>query len=317
MGAKILGIGSWLPGNPVLNDLFAKTLDTNDEWIKSRTGISQRHFALPSESNSYLAVNAAKLAIEDSGLESKDIDLVIVSTTTPDNSFPSVSSEVQAALGLGSVPSFDIQAVCSGFVYGLHIVDSLLLSGKYSNILLIGSEKMSSLLDFQDRSTCCLFGDGAGAMVLSAGDDRSSIIDSVTYSDGSYREVLHTDGGVALNQKSGYLRMNGSETFKHAISKMSDVCSEILDRNNLTIDQIDYFIPHQANIRIMDAVGKRLGLDDSKLVNVIDRHANCSAASIPLAFDVLKREIGVKRGQKILIAAFGAGFTWGAVLLDF
>jgi 3-oxoacyl-[acyl-carrier-protein] synthase-3 len=317
MGSKILGVGSCFPKKLVPNSEIATSLDTSDEWIKSRTGICERYYAAPEEANSDLATEAGRIAIQNSGLSSLEIDLVIVATTTPDYSFPSVAVSVQHALSLRSAAAFDLQAVCSGFVYGLHVADSLLKSRKSKNILLIGSEKMSALLDMEDRSTSVLFGDGAGALILSASNEASEIIDSIIHSDGSFFDILHSDGGVASTGTSGKLRMNGRETFKHAVQKMSDVCEEILQTNNLTVGDIDHFIPHQANIRIIDSVRDRLGVSDSKIVKTIGSHANCSAASVPLALDVLSRSGKLKRGDIILCTAFGAGFTWGAAIIRF
>jgi 3-oxoacyl-[acyl-carrier-protein] synthase-3 len=317
MGSRILGAGSYFPSKLVLNDEIASRLETSDEWIKSRTGICQRYYASSQETNAYLAAEASKLALVDSGISKEDIDLVIVATTSPDYSFPSVASSVQSALHLGVTASFDLQAVCSGFIYGLHVADALLCAKKATNILLVGSEKMSSLLDFDDRSSSVLFGDGASAVILSASDSDSEIIDSIIYSDGEFFNILHSDGGVASTQTAGKLRMNGRETFKHAVQKMSDVCIEILNKNNISIDDIDHFVPHQANIRIIDSIRDRLNIVDEKIVKTIDRHANCSAASIPLAFDELKRSNKLKRGDLVLFVAFGAGFTWGAALLRY
>ena len=317
MGSRILGSGSFFPKRLVSNSDIVSTLDTTEEWITSRTGIAQRYFACAEESNAYLAASASYLAILDSKIHKTQIDMVIVATTSPDYSFPSVASSVQASLGLASIPSFDLQAVCSGFVYGMHVADALLIAKKAKNILLIGSEKMSALLDFEDRSSAVLFGDGASALVLSSSDCTSRIIDSIIHSDGNFFNILHSDGGVSSTGTAGKLRMNGKETFKHAVQKMSDVCLEILHKNDISLNDIDHFIPHQANIRIIDAIRDRIKIEDKKIVKTVEQHANCSAASIPLAFDFLKRNGKLKRGDKLLFVAFGAGFTWGATLLEY
>lgn len=318
MGAKIWGLGSYFPKRLVSNQELSLTLETSHEWIQSRTGINQRYLSCDEESNSFLATQAALLAIKNSGIDKNDIDLIVLATTTPDYSFPSVASVVQKNLGIHKAPSFDVQAVCSGFIYGMHIAHAFLISKKAQNILLIGSEKMSSLLDFQDRTSCILFGDGAAACILSdCKDSDSDIIDSIICSDGEFFDVLHSDGGVSSTGTAGKLRMQGKETFKHAVQKITDICQEILSKNNLSVDDLDYFIPHQANIRIIDAIRDRLQIDDAKVIKTIADHANCSAASIPLAFDVLVQSGKLKRGDKILFAAFGAGFTWGAVLCKY
>ncbi|WP_375359122.1 beta-ketoacyl-ACP synthase III [Candidatus Tisiphia endosymbiont of Neophilaenus lineatus] len=315
MACKILGCGAYLPERIVNNAELSLSVDTNDEWIRSRTGILQRHIAGNDEYTSHLALKASQNALDDAGLKASSIDLIITCSTTPDNSFPSIASKLQGYLGLNNVPSFDLQAVCSGFVYGLHVADSLIESRKYRTILLVGAEKMSSLLDWSDRTTCILFGDGAGTVILQYSEDSSGIIDSNIYSDGRYFDILYTDGGVSTDGKSGKIKMKGREVFRHAVGKMSKSAEDILHNNNFTIDDVNYFIPHQANIRIIDAVIERLKINPSKVVKTVAQHANCSAASIPLALASLKSYANITKGDILLFTAIGAGITWGSVLI--
>lgn len=315
MASRIIGCGHYLPERIVSNYELERTIDTSDEWIRSRTGILQRHIAANDEYSSHLAYKASLNAIADAKIEISSIDLIIVCTTTPDNSFPATAARLQGYLGLGNIPSFDLQAVCAGFIYGLHVADSLIKSGQYKNILLVCSEKMSSLIDWTDRSTCVLFGDGAGAVVLSHSDSDSKIIDSIISSDGSLYEILATTGGVSSNGISGKIQMEGSAIFRNAIEKMSSCVLDVLKKNNISVDQIDYFIPHQANIRIIQAITERLRVNEDKVIKTIDKHANCSAASIPLALSELKLTKSLKSGDMILFTAFGAGLTWGAAII--
>ncbi|MCC8417797.1 MAG: ketoacyl-ACP synthase III [Rickettsia endosymbiont of Bryobia graminum] len=315
MACKIIGCGSYLPETIISNAQLSLSVDTNDEWIRSRTGILQRHIAGENEFTSHLAYKASMQAINDAGIESSSIDLIIVCSTTPDSSFPSIASKLQGYLKLGNIPSFDLQAVCSGFVYGLQVADSLMKSKKYKTILLVGAEKMSSLLDWNDRTICILFGDGAGAAILQYREDNSGIIDCNIYSDGSCCDILYTDGGVSMNGQGGKIKMKGQEVFKHAVEKMSKSAEEILSKNNLTVDDVDYFIPHQANLRIIDAIADRLKINHSKVIKTVDRHANTSAASIPLALASLKKEDKIKEGDILLFSALGAGVTWGSALV--
>jgi 3-oxoacyl-[acyl-carrier-protein] synthase-3 len=317
MSAKIIGCGAFLPNKVVFNDEFEKFLDTSHEWIRSRTGITQRHFADSNQSCSDLAIHSSLNAIADASISKHDIDLIICATTTADNTFPSLATKIQKALSVQNIPAFDIQAVCSGFIYGLHIADCLISSGKHSTILLTCSEKMSNLLDMSDRGTCILFGDGAGSVVLQKNNgSKFGILDTQIYSDGSGYELLYTDGGVSTNQHTGFIRMNGKQVFRHAVEKMSEVASQILHKNNMTINDVKYFIPHQANARILEAVANQLGCDRSKLIITVDKHANCSAASIPLALNDLKKSDSLQNGDIILFVALGAGFTWGASLVS-
>lgn len=315
MACKIIGCGSYLPETIVSNAALSLSVATSDEWIHSRTGILKRHIAGDNQYTSHLALEASRKAIEDANIATTAIDLIITCSTTPDNSFPSIASRLQGFLALGSVPAFDLQAVCSGFIYGLHVADTFISSRKYKTILLVGAEKMSSLLDWNDRATCILFGDGAGAVVLQYSDDNAGIIDSHIYSDGRYYDLLYTDGGVSMNGKSGKLKMKGQEVFKYAVEKMTKSAEEIMFKNDLLAGDIDYFVPHQANIRIIEVIAERLKFDPNKVVKTVTEHANCSAASIPLALDTLKKSNILKKGDILLFSAMGAGVTWGSALV--
>ena len=315
MTCKIIGCGGYLPSKIVSNDELAKFVDTNDEWIRTRTGILQRHVAGDDEYTSHLALKSVERVIVDAGILVNDIDLIITCTTTPDNSFPSVATKLQGYLGLTNIPSFDLQAVCAGFVYGLQVANSLILSGKYKTILLIGAEKMTSLLDWSDRSTCVLFGDGAGSVILQRSNDNSGLIDSNIFSNGADYEVLYTNGGVSMNNNSGKIVMQGQKLFRHAIEKMQHSIEELLENNNFTVNDINYFIPHQANIRIINKLAESLNVEKYKIVRTVEKHANCSAASIPLALNTLKASGNIKKGDIILFSAIGAGLTWGSALM--
>lgn len=315
MASKIIGCGGYLPSKIVTNAELEKTLNTSDEWIRSRTGIGQRHIAASDEYTSHMAHNAAKAAIKDAKIDPKDIDLIIACTNTPDNSFPGIANKLQGYLKLGQIPSFDLQAICSGFVYGTQVADNMIKSGKYKTVLLVCAEKMSSLLDWQDRSTCVLFGDGAGAVIMQHHDSNSGIIDSNIYSDGSMYDILYTDGGVSMNGKSGNVQMKGQEVFKKAVEKMSESVRFILESNNLGLADIDYFVPHQANRRIINSIANKFGIEDDKVILTIEKHANCSAASIPLALSELKSTKGIETGKLVVFTAFGAGATWGSILV--
>lgn len=316
MGNFIAGCGLYLPKKCLKNsDLVNSLQDTSDEWITSRTGITQRYIALDDEYSSHLAFHAANEAIADAKISKNEIDLVIVCTTTPDNSFPSTATKLQGYLGLSNTPSFDLQATCAGFVYGIEVVDSLMLSGKYDTILLVGVDKMSSIVDWTDRSTAILFGDGAGAVILKKSSKNYGIIGSKIYSDGLLKDILYTDGGVSSNKKAGVIKMLGREVFRHAVEKMSSAALELIETSNITLNDISYVIPHQANLRIIEAVTKNLNIDQSKVVKTVDKHANCSAASIPMALHSLKQSGTIKDGDIILTIAIGAGLTWGSNLI--
>ncbi len=315
MTCKIIGCGGYLPSKIVSNAELAKFVDTDDEWIRTRTGISQRHIAGDTEYTSHLALKAAESAIADAAISVNDIDLIITCTTTPDNSFPSVATKVQGYLGLTNVPSFDLQAVCAGFIYGMQVANSLISSGKYKTILLIGAEKMTSLLDWEDRATCVLFGDGAGSVVLQRSDDDSGVIESNIFSSGVDYEILYTNGGVSMSGSSGKIMMHGQKLFRLAVEKMHQSIVKLLRNNNFTINDIDYFIPHQANVRIINKLAELLNVEDHKVVKTVEKHANCSAASIPLALATFKASGKIKKGDIILFSAIGAGLTWGSAII--
>lgn len=322
--AVILGTGSYAPDNIVTNDDLAKTIDTSDEWIRTRTGICQRHFASPGESTSDIACKAARKAIESSGVKPEEIDLLVVATMTPDMPFPSTACLVQSRLNLPNITAFDIQAACSGFVYGLNVVSSLLLSGRYKNALLIGAEKMSGILDFEDRTTCVLFGDGAGAAVLSLKDSPEvGIIECLGGADGSQPELLQQPAGgsnipatlESIEQRQHFLKMNGKEIFKLAVRVMGNACTETLEKSGYKAEDIQLVIPHQANMRIIESLRKRLNIDESKFHNNLSSYGNTSAASVPIALDEAMREGRIQSGDLVLLVAFGAGLTWASTLI--
>ncbi|MBP7190097.1 MAG: ketoacyl-ACP synthase III [Rickettsiaceae bacterium] len=317
MANIIAGCGSYLPKRVITNSEMVQILDgtTTEEWIFSRTGITQRHVVAEGEYTSHMAAHASLRAIEDAGIDKSDIDLVILCTTTPDSTFPSSSAKLQANLGLLGIPSFDIQAVCSGFVYGIHIADCMMSAAGYKTALIVGAETMSSILDWKDRSTSILFGDGAGAVILKKSTSESGIIGSIIHSDGTLGDILYTNGGTASTGRSGVVHMNGREVFRHATQKLCDISLEILTKYGIKANNIDYFVPHQANVRIIDHVAEKLGIEESKIIKTVDKHANCSAASVPLALSDLKKSGRLKKGDIILTAAIGAGITWGANLL--
>ena len=315
----IIGSGSYLPKKILTNHDLSKKLNTSDEWITSRTGIKKRHIASDTELNSDLAFNAAKRAIKNSKIRVSKIDLVIIATSTPDNTFPSTATKVQAKLGIKKGFAFDIQAACTGFIYALSIADNYLSNNQANYALVIGSEIFSRILDWKDRSTCVLFGDGAGAIVLGKQKNniKSEIISTELYSDGRFYDLLYVDGGVALNQKAGYLRMNGKEVFKHAVTKLVKIIKFNMKKNNIKVNDIDWVIPHQANKRIMDLTAKKLQIPAKKILMTIENHANTSSASIPLTLDFALSKKMIKRNQLILLEAIGGGLTWGCSLLKF
>ena len=315
----IIGSGSYLPKKILTNHDLSKKLNTTDEWITSRTGIKKRHIASDTELNSDLAFNAAKRAIKNSKIRASKIDLVIIATSTPDNTFPSTATKVQAKLGIKKGFAFDIQAACTGFIYALSIADNYLSNNQANCALVIGSEIFSRILDWKDRSTCVLFGDGAGAIVLGKQKNniKSEIISTELYSDGRFYDLLYVDGGVALNQKAGYLRMNGKEVFKHAVTKLVKIIKFNMKKNNIKVNDIDWVIPHQANKRIMDLTAKKLQIPAKKILMTIENHANTSSASIPLTLDFALSKKLIKRNQLILLEAIGGGLTWGCSLLKF
>ena len=315
----IVGSGAYLPKKILTNYDLSKKIDTSDEWITSRTGIKERHIADKNQLNSDLAFEAAKRAIKNSKIKASNIDLIIVATSTPDNTFPSTATKVQAKLGIKKGFAFDIQAACTGFIYALSIADNYLSNNQATFALVIGSEIFSRILDWKDRSTCVLFGDGAGAIILGKQkkNKKSRIISTELYSDGRFYNLLYVDGGVSLNQKAGYLKMNGKEVFKHAITKLVKIVKLNLKKNNLKINDIDWIIPHQANKRIMISTAKKLKIPFNKFLMTIENHANTSSASIPLTLDFAISKKIIKRNQLILFEAIGGGLTWGCSLLKF
>ncbi len=313
----IRSVGAYLPARILTNDELAKTVDTSDEWIQQRTGIRQRHVAAEGELTSDLAAAAGKKAMENAGLEIADIDLIVVATTTPDLTFPATATIVQQKLGMHHGYAFDIQAVCSGFVYAVATADSFIKNGMAKRALVIGAETATRLLDWTDRTTCVLFGDGAGAVVVEQGkpgEDRG-VLHSALRSDGHHWNKLYVDGGVSSTQSIGHVRMEGREVFKHAVGMITDVVYEVLEKSGYTIDDLDWFVPHQANKRIIDGAGQKLGLPPEKVVITVDRHANTSAASVPLALHTAVSDGRIKRGDLVMIEAMGGGFTWGASLI--
>lgn len=314
----ILSTGSYLPDKNLTNKDLEKIVDTNDEWIVQRTGIKERHIAAPDQPTSDMAIHAAQRALEASGLTAADIDGVIVATTTPDQSFPSVAVRVQAALGLKAGPAFDVQAVCSGFVYALSVADAMLQTGAMKRVIVIGAEKMSSLLNWEDRTTCVLFGDGAGAIILEAQDNPSNgILSTHLYADGKFRDLLYTDGGTSTTGTAGHIIMHGKEVFKNAVTLMAEIVQEVLDKNAITSDKIDWLVPHQANLRIITGTAEKLHMSMDKVVVTVDKHGNTSAASIPLALDTAVRDGRIQRGQTLLLEALGGGLTWAAALIKY
>ncbi len=315
------GVGIYLPEKILSNDDISKFVDTSDEWIFERTGIKQRHVAADTQLTSDLALEASLSAISHAGLKSTEIDLIIVATSTPDQVFPSTAVKLQDLLGLRSGAGFDIHAVCSGFIYALSTADSFIKSGNYNKILVVGSETYSRILDWNDRTTCVLFGDAAGAFVIESNNnssDQSGIIDSIIRSDGQFRTKLFCDGGPSMIAKSNhYINMDGKEVYKHAVEKQTAVVEELLARTKTDINDIDWFVPHQANLRILDTTAKKLNLDKNKIIITVDKHANTSSASIPVAMGTAIQDGRIKKGDLVLLEAFGAGFTWGAVLLRY
>jgi 3-oxoacyl-[acyl-carrier-protein] synthase-3 len=321
---RISGSGSYLPDRILTNDELAAQIDTSDAWIRERTGIAQRHIAAEGQTTSDLGVEAARRALDDAGLTIADIDLIVVATTTPDFVFPSTATVIQARLGMDHGAAFDVQAVCSGFVYALSVTDALLKTGQHKRALLIGAETMSRILNWEDRSTCVLFGDGAGAWVLSAeeaspeaADRQPGVIGSYLRSDGRLKELLHTTGGPSSTRSSGYLVMQGNAVFRHAVVNISEAMTTLMRQHGLTGEDVDWFVPHQANQRILEAVAKRLGIASGKVISTVANHGNTSAASVPLAFDVAVQDGRIKRGDLCLLEALGGGLTWGSALVRY
>ncbi len=324
----MLGCGSYLPERIVSNEELSKTVDTTDEWIVSRTGIQQRHIAADGEFTSDLALKAAQRALEHAEVDAKEVDLVVLATSTPDRTFPATATKVQAGLGMSNGAAFDIQAVCSGFVFGLSVADNFIKAGQAKTVVLIGAETFSRILDWEDRSTCVLFGDGAGAVVMRAAEGGDAghpgesghnsgrgVLSTHLHSDGSGNDLLYVDGGPSSTQTVGHLRMNGRDVFRHAVTNLASIVDEALDANGLSTEDIDWLVPHQANKRILDSTARKLGLSKDRIVVTVDRHANTSAASIPLALDVAVKDGRIQPGDLLLLEAMGGGLTWGAGLV--
>ena len=316
----MLGCGSYLPSQILTNADLARKVDTSDEWIVQRTGIHERHIAAPGETTSHLAVHAARAALNHAHVDAQSIDLIVLATSTPDNTFPASAVSVQADLGITHGAAFDLQAVCSGFVYALAVVDAMLKSGGFKRALVIGAETFSRILDWNDRTTCVLFGDGAGALVLEAQPQPGTAADrglltTDLRSDGRYKGKLYVDGGPSSTQTVGHLRMEGREVFKHAVAMITDVIDDAFKATGTSAADIDWFVPHQANKRIIDGSAHKLGIALEKVVVTVDRHGNTSAASIPLALAYAVADRRIKRGNLILLEAMGGGFTWGSALL--
>ena len=319
MFARLIGTGSYLPGNPVTNDdLAARGIDTNDEWIVTRTGIRSRYLVEQGTTSSELGLIAAQRALEMAGVAAADLDLIIVATSTPDFIFPSTACLIQGKLGNKGAATFDVQAVCAGFAYALGIAEKFIRSGSHKKALVIGAEVFSRILDWNDRGTCVLFGDGAGAVVLEA-SDTPGILATAMHADGSQNGILNVPGQICNGQVTGdpFLRMDGQAVFKFAVRVLADVAHEVCQIAGLQTQDIDWLIPHQANIRIIEATGKKLGVDRNKVIVTVDRHGNTSAASVPLALDEAVRDGRIQRGHKVLLEGVGGGFTWGAALLEF
>ena len=313
----IAGVGSALPARRVTNEELAQTVDTTDQWIVERTGIRCRYLASDNETTASLATDAARKALAHAGLEAGTIDLIVLATATPDQTFPSSATKVQATLGIPDCIAFDVHAVCTGFLYALSVADSMLRSGNATRALVIGAETFSRILDWEDRATCVLFGDGAGALVLGIEEGERGVLATKLHADGRHNDLLFVDGGPSTTGTVGKLRMKGREVFRHAVVNLADVLNEVLGEAGLTAADVDWVVPHQANARILDATARKLGLPADKIVVTVDRHANTSAASVPLALDTAVRDGRIKRGDLIVLEAMGGGFTWGAAALRY
>lgn len=324
MRSVIRGIGSYLPEHVMTNTELSDLVETSDAWIQERTGIRERHIAAEGQFTSDLGYEAGLAALEDAGMTADDIDLIVVATSTPDLTFPATATIIQEKLGMRHGAAFDIQAVCSGFIYGVHVTNALLKSGGAKRALLIGAETFSRILDWTDRGTCVLFGDGAGAVVIEAvesagpvGSDESGILQTFVRSDGRHRDMLYVDGGPSRTQTVGHLRMLGNQVFKHAVTDIAQVIRDCAEQASVEISDIDWFVPHQANQRILNAVAKRLKLRPEQVISTVAEHANTSAASVPLAMDAAVKDGRIKKGDLVMLEAFGGGFTWGAALLRY
>jgi 3-oxoacyl-[acyl-carrier-protein] synthase-3 len=315
----VMGCGAYLPGKTVTNSDLAGIVDTSDEWIAQRTGIRERHLVEEGETTSDLALAATRRALDAAGITGSDIDLIVLATTTPDQTFPATAVKLQQAIGMDGGAAFDVQAVCSGFVYATAVADNFLRLGQAKRALVVGAETFSRILDWTDRGTCVLFGDGAGAIVLEAKSEAEAggrgVISTHIHSDGRFRDILYVDGGPSTTNTVGKLRMNGKEVFRHAVQKLADVVEETLAANGLSPDAIDWLVPHQANQRIIDSTARKLGMSNDKVVSTIARHGNTSAASIPLALAEAVGDGRIKQGDLVLTEAMGGGLTWGAALI--
>jgi 3-oxoacyl-[acyl-carrier-protein] synthase-3 len=313
----VKGVGSALPKRRVDNAELCEQVDTSDQWIVERTGIKSRYVAGDGETTASLATEAARKALEHAGVEAESIELIVLATATPDQTFPSSATKVQAALGIDDCVAFDVHAVCTGFLYALTVADSMIRSGSAKRALVIGAETFSRILDWEDRATCVLFGDGAGALVLAAEDGENGVLATKLHADGRHNDLLFVDGGPSTTGTVGKLRMKGREVFRHAVVNLADVLGEVLGAAGLTTGDVDWVVPHQANARILDATARKLGLASEKVVVTVDQHANTSAASVPLAFDAAVRDGRIKRGDLVVLEAMGGGFTWGAAALRY
>ncbi len=315
--AVILGTGSALPSQRVSNDDLAQRVETSDDWIVARTGIRFRHIAGEGETTATLGAEAARKALAAAGIPAASIDLIVLATATPDQTFPASATKVQALLGIDDCVAFDVAAVCSGFLYALSVADAMLRGGNAKRAIVIGAETMSRLLDWEDRTTCVLFGDGAGAVVLEAQESDAGILATKLHADGRHNELLFVDGGPSTTGTVGHIRMKGSEVFRHAVVNLASVMGEVLAAAGLSNSDVDWVVPHQANARILDATARKLGLSPDQIVVTVDEHANTSAASVPLALDVAVRDGRIQRGQLLVLEAMGGGFTWGAAVIRY
>ncbi len=313
----VAGVGSALPKRRVDNEELAQTVDTSDQWIVERTGIRSRYIAGEGETTASLATDAARAALENAGIDASEIGLIVLATATPDQTFPSSATKVQAALGINDCVAFDVHAVCTGFLYAVSVADAMIRAGTARTALVIGAETFSRILDWEDRTTCVLFGDGAGALVLRGEEGERGILATKLHADGRHNDLLFVDGGPSTTGTVGKLRMKGREVFRHAVVNLADVLKEVLSAASLDAGDVDWVVPHQANARILDATAKKLALPPSKVVVTVDRHANTSAASVPLALDAAVKDGRIKRDDIVVLEAMGGGFTWGAAVLRY
>ena len=315
----MISVGSYLPERVVTNEELTAFVDTSDEWIRQRTGIAQRHIVADGEKTSDLACHAARQALDRAGLEAGDIDLIIIATSTPDDTFPSTATKVQHLLGANGAVAFDVQAVCAGFVYALDVADAMLTAGRGKRALVIGAESFSKILDWSDRSTCVLFGDGAGAVILERSEDSQGfgVLATKLHADGAHRDILYVDGGPSSSGDVGHVRMEGNKVFRHAVDKLSSVMDEVLEAASMPVSDVDWLVPHQANIRIIEGMQKKMGLSDDRVVKTVSEHANTSAASIPLALSAAVGDGRIRDGQVLAFEAIGGGLVWGAALVRY